>query len=184
MGLFEKREKKELPAMELPDFPSYEGGFSENEASDIKQAVINKERPPITDLDIPEPTEKKFEHMEMRSEGLNIKKMREEIRIPDFKSSVAPMRFDRPKEKPMFEENQMERIVPTGTEKTLFVKIDQYDYAIDTINKVKSKLEEAKEILRNIERVKEQEDAELKIWQRDLEEIKNKITMVDQSLFG
>jgi len=78
----------------------------------------------------------------------------------------------------------MERVMPVSNEKTLFVKIDQYNYAIETIHKVKSKLEEAKEILRNIEKVREQEDAELKLWQRDLEEIKNKVMNVDQSLFG
>ena len=71
---------------------------------------------------------------------------------------------------------------PRGDD-SLFIKINQYDEAMNLITQVKDKLKDASSILKNLDEIKRQEDQELEAWHRDLEDIKSKLMEVDQNLF-
>jgi len=64
----------------------------------------------------------------------------------------------------------------------VFIKIEDYKKIISTINLLKSKLEEAKEILKRISELKIQEYNQLSKWDANLEEIEKRIKAVDQNL--
>ena len=67
--------------------------------------------------------------------------------------------------------------------KPLFIKIEDYEDAINTIDKIKLKLQDADKLLAEISRIRKQEDSELENWNRDLENVKEKLLMVDKQLF-
>jgi len=64
----------------------------------------------------------------------------------------------------------------------VFIKIEDYKKIISTVNLLKSKLEEAKEILKRISELKIQEYNQLSKWDANLEEIEKRIKAVDQNL--
>jgi len=65
----------------------------------------------------------------------------------------------------------------------LFVKIDKYREVIDNLNKLKSRLNEAGNILNKLNRLKEEEDRELAAWHNDLARIKTQLIDIDKKLF-
>jgi len=71
----------------------------------------------------------------------------------------------------------MEKGVP------VFVKIDEYKDILEIVGLIKSKLEQARDILNKIIEIKNQEDNELKTWQTDLDEVEKKIALIDGALF-
>ena len=66
----------------------------------------------------------------------------------------------------------------------VFVKIDDYKDILHILEMIKSKLNEAKETLENINELKNEEDSELELWGSNLNEIEKKIENIDKSLFG
>ena len=65
----------------------------------------------------------------------------------------------------------------------VFVRIDDYKDILDVINMVKNKINEAKETLGKINELKNEEDAELELWQTGVEEIERKVEFIDKTLF-
>ena len=68
-------------------------------------------------------------------------------------------------------------------EKPVFVKIDKYRESVKTINSIKSKLEEADNLLKNLMRLRQDEERELDEWQNTLNEIRQRLLKVDKDLF-
>ena len=65
----------------------------------------------------------------------------------------------------------------------VFVRMDDYKDVLDVINMIKNKISEARETLGKINELKNEEDAELELWQTGVEEIERKIEFVDKTLF-
>jgi len=65
----------------------------------------------------------------------------------------------------------------------VYVKMDDYKDVLDVVNMIKNKIQEAKDTLGKINELKNEEDAELELWQTGIEEIERKIEFVDKSLF-
>lgn len=65
----------------------------------------------------------------------------------------------------------------------VFVKIDEYKDVLDVMNMIKNKLTEAKNTLGEINRLKNEEDAELELWHTSLDEAERRITFIDKALF-
>lgn len=65
----------------------------------------------------------------------------------------------------------------------VFVKIDEYKDVLDVMNMIKNKLEDAKSTLKEVMRLKNEEDAELELWQTSLEEAERRIEFMDKALF-
>ena len=65
---------------------------------------------------------------------------------------------------------------------SVFVKIDRYREIYDVISQIKSKLDEAKQLLRKIKELKSQEDAELASWQNELETVEQKLSTITEAM--
>lgn len=65
----------------------------------------------------------------------------------------------------------------------VYVKIDEYKDIIDIIDLIRQKIDEAKEIMTKINDLKNQEDSELEQWRQSLDEIENRISFLNRSLF-
>ena len=65
----------------------------------------------------------------------------------------------------------------------VFVRIDDYKDILDVINMIKNRIAEAKETLGKINELKNEEDAELELWQTGIEEIERKTEFIDKTLF-
>ena len=64
----------------------------------------------------------------------------------------------------------------------VFVKVDEYEDVLNLIRSVRSKVEDAKDLLVKIDDVKKDEDNQLQHWKNTLNEIEKKIDFVDHSL--
>ncbi|MEK6974091.1 MAG: hypothetical protein AABW41_02550 [Nanoarchaeota archaeon] len=68
-------------------------------------------------------------------------------------------------------------------DKPIFVKIDDYEEAIYTLDKIKSKLKEADRILEELNKIRAEEEKQLEEWKQDLISIKEKLLTIDKKLF-
>ena len=76
-----------------------------------------------------------------------------------------------------------ERPLAIPEEKAIFVKIDKYKEAIDTLEIIKEKLKTAQVVLNELRELKRKEEAELEEWENTLNNIKEKLTLIDNNLF-
>jgi len=68
-------------------------------------------------------------------------------------------------------------------DKPVFVKIDKYRESVKALSSIKSKLEEADNLLKNLMRIKQDEERELDEWQNTLNEIRQRLLKIDKDLF-
>ena len=76
-----------------------------------------------------------------------------------------------------------ERPLAIPEEKAIFVKVEKYKEAIDTLEIIKEKLKTAQAVLNELRELKRKEEAELEEWQGTINNIKEKLTLVDNNLF-
>jgi hypothetical protein len=69
------------------------------------------------------------------------------------------------------------------SEAPVFVKIDDYKDILDVLDLIKDRLGEAKRTLADINELKNDEDAELELWNSTLNEIERKLDGIDRTLF-
>lgn len=69
-------------------------------------------------------------------------------------------------------------------EKPIFVKIDAYEDIRDILNLVKKKIAEARGVLDRIQQLRHEEEAELEVWNNEIEDVEKKVSFVDKSLFS
>lgn len=105
-----------------------------------------------------------------------------EPQLPRVEKPSPPItpKFRFPETKPVFEEPTFRQKPVSGP---LFVKIDKYKAAVKTIDDIKARLNEAEKILRNLNKINDEEQHELSEWQHDITEIKEKLLKVDKDLF-
>ena len=68
-------------------------------------------------------------------------------------------------------------------EAQVFVKIDNYKDVLHTVDLIKNKLSDAKNMLAKVKELKEQEDAELGNWDVKLNEVQDRVENIDKILF-
>jgi len=69
-------------------------------------------------------------------------------------------------------------------EEPIFVKIDKFHDALDNFNKIKEKVLEIENELKNISEIKNKEEEELKEWESEIQSIKARMNAIDNSLFS
>lgn len=67
-------------------------------------------------------------------------------------------------------------------QKPVFVKLDKYNEVLKAIKSMKTKVHNAKVMLHKVRKLKRDEDVELELWQASLDQVENKISMIDSSL--
>ena len=65
----------------------------------------------------------------------------------------------------------------------VFVKINEYNDVLEVIEMLNGKLNKAKDVMKKINELKNEEDTELELWQAELAEIEKKLDFVDSRLF-
>jgi len=179
MGLFHKKEKEggkipELPEIpELPKLPELPGEspkpihqlpslpnnslgekFSQNI---IKEAITGREEGDFEDI------------------------------VDDFDSVKEPQKIQSPQIKEQVRPMQMPLTAPKAVVREaepLFVRLDKFKESHEIIDAVKGQMHEITHLLNETNSLKEKEDHQLKLWETELQEIKNKIEKIDQDLFS
>jgi len=64
----------------------------------------------------------------------------------------------------------------------VFVKVDEYKAIRDLLEAIKQRLSQAKALLARVNELKQQEDAQIENWARDIEDIEERLNSVDKSL--
>ena len=186
MGLFKKDQKEnmEIPQLpELPDLPklpemndnkiprlptyqssSFGQKFSQNT---IKEAVSGKEE---GDEEVWEADEfvREQEMRMMQQPPLKKPMIKEYYK---FEEQEIPAEF-------RHVAKQMKRAEP------LFIRIDKFEESSDTFKKIKEKIFEIDKLLREIKKVKEEEEKELNLWEDKIQIIKKQIEKIDKDLFS
>lgn len=65
----------------------------------------------------------------------------------------------------------------------VFVKIDEYKDILDVLDMIKSKIKEIRDVLGNINALRNEEDAELAMWNNTINDIEKKIDSIDKLMF-
>ncbi len=193
MGLFKKKTKKEeikkrkpeaekferLPELpKLPEFPGFEESekkgslsklpqfpdsslgkkFSENT---IKEAVSGEKE---EDSEVPEADEfvSRREQRMPRPLGGN-------IRQPS--SQPVPIAFREAA-------RRVKEIEP------IFIRIDKFEDSLHAFDKTKQQVIEIEKMLRDIKRLKEEEEKELSLWEREIQSTRQQIEKIDQDIFS
>jgi hypothetical protein len=167
----EMNEIHSLPT--FPDSPSKKG-FSQ---SAIKDAVSQRQSSKI-----PPPPSQNFRSIEMEEW------QPEESDAPTFPS--MPQREVREITPPPIYPSPEAgiRSPPTPSQflnpnRPIFVKIDKFKSARESLDTVKEKLTEIDELLKMIRDVKHKEDQELVSWEKEMENIKSRISHVSTEIF-
>lgn len=65
----------------------------------------------------------------------------------------------------------------------VFVKIKDYNQILDELNKVKKNIKNAKDLIAKIRDLRAEEDAEIDLWDSDLDDVEQKIINIDKTMF-
>ena len=65
----------------------------------------------------------------------------------------------------------------------VFVKVDEYKEILDVLEMIKSKIKEIRVALGDINALRNEEDAELAMWNNTINEIEKKIDGIDRIMF-
>lgn len=66
----------------------------------------------------------------------------------------------------------------------LFIKLDTFEKAVSSFNEIKLRISEVESLLRNIREIKNQEEAELSEWEREIETIKSRLEQINHDIFN
>ncbi|MBI2102048.1 hypothetical protein HYT53_05560 [Candidatus Woesearchaeota archaeon] len=65
----------------------------------------------------------------------------------------------------------------------VFVKVDEYKEILDVLDMAKAKIKEIRDTLGSINSLRNEEDAELAMWNSTINEIEKKIESIDKIMF-
>ena len=203
MGWFKKRGNKkqdseednleqlpDLPSSGLPEIPSFEdfnpevkSKFTKPFPKETKELTpsmqVNPPNPPILPS-LPQSSIKQdFNSFEPDFSE-------QKVFPPPNPRLPKPARIIKPDERRTFEISDWKTPIERKTKKSraLFIKIDQFDQAVQSFEQIKEKLSEIESSLSKIKQIKSKEDEELKEWERELQMIKARIDSIDSSIFN
>ena len=211
MGWFSKKEVKEEPKKDQPVFPSFKTDFPKYE-SQVNSNVPLPPQPmprdaPMPPLKRPPTFDQPYKALPLTnnpSQDISQPPIRPRVMEQPFSPPPAPVRMPAPQYTPVQQHNpapqrppqrqmppmpqrpQPMHIAPEPVKqgKTMFIKVDQYEDALDKIDKVMQQIQSAEETLRKIEDLRSQEVSELASWKKEIDDVKNKLKTVDRALFG
>ena len=66
----------------------------------------------------------------------------------------------------------------------IFVRIDKFEDALHLFKKASAKISEMEKILKDIAKIKEEEEEELEAWEKEIQSIKQEIEKIDKEIFS
>lgn len=161
---FENRNQQQLQLPHLPSYPSNQFGekFSQNV---IKDAVTGEEKGDEEVSDGEEPSE------EFSPRPLVKRPMTREI--SNFK------------EMPVHHERRMPGISPrVQKSEPVFIRMDQFEESLQIFEKARNKIEDMEKMLRDIKRIRLEEEKELHEWENEIQNIKGQFERIDRDIFS
>ncbi len=154
----------------LPSFPDslMNKGFSQ---SMIKSAVEDE------DKNLPELPE-------WNQEPIQMKPMRT-MELDEWSPKSSPMSMQPMSQKPTMAD-ALRMTAPNSQvseKRPLFVKLEKFKEARDSLVKISEKLDQMDELLRMIKDIKAKEDEEITSWEKDIESIKARILFINKEIF-
>jgi len=197
MGWFNKKkeEKKEIPSLselpklpeiprisgeeenfsinKLPSFPNSSLGekFSQNT---IKEAVAGKkEGEEVFEAD---------ESVQTKNDMRTMQKPQKELPMKEFPyERKGTERAPRTREVP---ENFREAARMVRKTEPIFIRIDKFEESLDMLEKIKKEILEIEKMLRDVKRIKEEEEKELESWESRIQMTKEQIEKIDRNIFS
>lgn len=71
----------------------------------------------------------------------------------------------------------------TNSKRPIFIKLDKFKEARDSLEKISEKLSQMDELLKVIKDLKSKEEQEVSGWERDIESIKSRIMFINKEIF-
>ncbi len=154
---------------QLPSFPTnqFEEKFSQNT---IKNAISGRD---------------KMTNVSNRIPGENLPEMSHPIE--GYQIAHEPMEKNPELEKrfiPKDEDEEEVRQPSTKREKPIFIRIDKFEESLKIFEKTKDKISEIEHLLKETKELKKKEQAELSIWEEEIQKLKLQIEKVDQDIFS
>jgi len=72
--------------------------------------------------------------------------------------------------------------MPDDFEKTVFVKIDDYEKVLSKINNLNQNLKAAKQLLDDIKNIKKDEESEVEVWSKELQVMLDKVEYITKTM--
>lgn len=66
----------------------------------------------------------------------------------------------------------------------IFIRLDKFEESLNIFQKTKDKINEMEKMLRDIRKIKEEEEKELGLWEEEIKTIKAQIEKIDNDLFS
>ena len=175
MGWFEKKEiKKEVPISlpklpELPDFPKLD-----DEEEEVDDKIFKLPSFPTSSFG------EKFSQNAIK-EAVSGKKEESEVFADDEKETMQepPQKFIRQEMPEGFGETSRIK-----TAEPIFVRIDKFDESSQMLEGIKKKVLEMEKMLGEIKKIKEEEEKELKLWEKNVQMIKEQIKKIEGDIFS
>ena len=153
---------------ELPTFPNNSFGekFSQNT---IKNAVEGdrEESPQIQRTEIPMPPIPKPQISKPKPQINKIPELPEDPIIPSLEMEKI--------EKPA---SHVKRTEP------VFIRVDKFEDGLKIFDKTKDRISEIEVLLKETKELKQKEEEELSLWEKEIQEMKKQIEKVDQDIFS
>jgi hypothetical protein len=192
MGLFNKEEKnrkekkrEEIPPRlpELPELPEFPG-IEENLEEDIPQL------PSFPNGSLGN----KFSQDTIK-EAVTGKKGVGDMEMDEFGGEYMPRMQKSPikerEEYPQFQKQTPAREYPEFEKQTsvketgpLFVRIDKFEEGSKILGEIRKKILDIERTFRDLKKIEEDEEKELKFWEEEVTKIKEKVEKIDNNIFS
>jgi len=159
----EKNQLEDLP--KLPSIPS--NAFGERFSQNIIKEAVTGEREDDTDV------EEELEDIEAP--------LRRPPHLP-LTREISPPREIIQSQREIPE--HFAQAVKKVKEDPIFIRIDKFEESLKIFEKTKERISEVDKMLRDIRKIREDEEQELTIWEQEIQNLKNQIEKVDQDIFS
>lgn len=83
-----------------------------------------------------------------------------------------------------FEEPKMHTSRKSSKKEPVFIRIDKFEESMKTFEKTKKEIAEIEKMLKDIQKIKDQEEKELESWSNSIVKIKDQVAKVDEDIFS
>lgn len=192
MGWFNKKDKvmqkKEIPSLpnlpRLPELPSFGKKYFANSDEQLHQL------PSFPNNYLGE----KFSQNAIKEAVTGRKESEEVFDVNESEFDDENQMMRKPLKKPLTKEllfqkkevpeefKEAARIVRNA--EPIFIRIDKFEEGIKIFEKTKEKILEMDKILKNIKKIKEEEEIELNFWENEIQKLKEQIEKVNRDIFS
>lgn len=177
----EKKEINSLP--ELPKLPELPRGPTKG-----PEPIYQLPRFPTDSLG------EKFSQNTIKKAITGKKEGEEVFDANDFASAEDDGRMmQKPLKQSLTQELPSTKKIPEGFEEAakkvkeaepIFIRIDKFEESLQAVEKAKTQISEIEKMLRDIKKIKEGEEKELELWEKEIQAAKEQIAKVDKDIFS